>query len=65
MRDGGRDARISFPEALQLANRRWFGSDSRFYFQRPDWLQVPNSKYRHTRLRDTDPITGGAHQLPR
>ena len=51
MRDGGQGARISFPEALQLANRCWCGSDARFYCQRPDWLRVPKSKYQHTRLR--------------
>jgi len=51
MRDGGQGARISFPQALPLANRCCCGSDARFYCQRPDCLRVPKSKYRHTRLR--------------
>ena len=51
MRDGGQGARISFPQALPLANRCCCGSDARFYCQRPDWLRVPNSKHRQTCLR--------------
>jgi hypothetical protein len=47
----GQGARISFPEALQLANRCWCGSDARFCCQRPDWLRVPNFKHRQTCLR--------------
>jgi hypothetical protein len=51
MRDGGQGARISFPQALPLANRCCCGSDARFYCQRPDWLRVPKSKHRQTCLR--------------
>ena len=51
MRDGGQGARISFPQALSLANRCCCGSDARFYCQRPDWLRVPKSKHRQTCLR--------------